>query len=509
MTLLNTFKNNNFNILIIFLYITIINICFAVNVKTEIKNIHQNKYVSLKQFAKNQGIKEDHYIQKNKLQLIFYGNKVVFSENCSFVKINDNIHQIISPIILYDNSYYISLSSIERLLNSSILPNAEIDTLNQVLITERPDFNLHSININSKFNGSKVSIVSSQKFDNNSISASINRSGWMNITIPGGIVDSTNIVESEIKSPINKIKCLQFYDIIKNDNGDSTLIPKSAQISFLLKSKVDDYDISQNKDGNRIQISLRTNIAINAEKIKKSRSKWLFDSVVIDPGHGGKDKGAIGPYNIYEKDVNLAISKKLGKLIEKKMGVRVIYTREEDDFIPLWKRTKIANESGGKIFISIHANSSPKSKKAKGFETYLLRPGKSQDAMEVALRENEVIRMEKDTKKYKDFSDPQNLILATMAQNEFLKESEVLADLIQKSLNKKLKSPDRGIKQAGFYVLVGASMPNVLVETGFLSNTQEAKMLAKSSYQNKIANGIFEALVNFKNKYETSIININ
>ncbi len=487
--------------------IIFINFSFSSSVKTPIENIYSKNYVSLNQFVTNHGIEEYYYPEKNKFWLSLYGNKVIFSENCSYVKINDNIFQIISPIILYNNSYYISVSSIIALLNTSILPDARVDSLNQFVITEKPNYNIHSININSKSNGSKVSIIASQKFENN-ISASINRSGWMNITIPGGIVDSTSIVNSNIKFPINKIKCLQFYDIIKNENGDSTLIPKSAQISFLLKSKVDDYDISQNNN-NQIQISLRTNIALNAEKIKKSRSKWLFDSVVIDPGHGGKDKGAIGPYNIYEKDVNLAIGKKLGKLIEKKMGVRVIYTREEDDFIPLWKRTKIANESGGKIFISIHANASPKSKTAKGFETYLLRPGKSKDAMEVALRENEVIKMEKDANKYKDFSDPQNLILATMAQNEFLKESEVLADLIQKSLNKKLNSPNRGVKQAGFYVLVGASMPNVLVETGFLSNTQEAKMLAKSSYQNKIANGIFEALVDFKNKYETSIIYTN
>ena len=203
------------------------------------------------------------------------------------------------------------------LLNRSVLPDATIDTINQFLITNKPDYNLHSISINSKSNGSKVTILSSQKFNDKSISASINRSGWMNITIPGGIVDSTNIVNSKIKSPINQIKCLQFYDIIKNEFGDTTLIPNSAQISFLLKSKIDDYDLIQNEEGTQIQISLRTNIAANAAKIKKSRNKWLFDSIVIDPGHGGKDKGAIGPHNIYEKDVNLAIGKKLGKLIEK------------------------------------------------------------------------------------------------------------------------------------------------------------------------------------------------
>jgi len=495
--------------IIFFTLILFTSLLFGSLVQTKIEEINDIKYISLNQFAKNHNIDESFYPEKNKFWINYYGNKIIFSENCSFVKFNDKIFQIKRPIIFKNKTYYISLASFEILLNSSSLPNGQIDLQRGFLITSKPDFNIHSISINSKSNGSKLSVATTQKFDDNSISASINRSGWMNITIPGGVVDSMNIVNSKLNAPVSQIKCMQFYAENITLNGDTTYIPKSAQISFFLKSKIDDYDIYQNKEGTEIQISLRTNIAVNAEKIKKSRSKWLFDSVVIDPGHGGKDKGAIGPSNIYEKDVNLAICKKLGKLIEEKMGVRVIYTREEDDFIPLWKRTKIANESGGKIFISIHANASPKSKNAKGFETYLLRPGKSQDAMEVALRENEVIKMEKDERKYKNFSDPQNLILATMAQNEFLKESEVLADLIQKSLDKKLTSPNRGVKQAGFYVLVGASMPNVLVETGFLSNKQEAKMLAKSSYQKKIAEGIFEALLDFKNKYETSFTMTN
>ena len=190
------------------------------------------------------------------------------------------------------------------------------------------------------------------------------------------------------------------------------------------------------------------------------------------------------------------------------MGIKVIYTRDEDVFIPLWKRTKIANESGGKVFISIHANSFPKNRRAKGFETYLLRPGKTQDAIEVAQRENSVIAMEEAAHKYGDFTDEQ-IILATMAQHEFMKESEYLADVIQQELDKRLKTPNRGVKQAGFYVLVGGSMPNVLVETGFLSNKEEAKLLGKSSYRQKIAEGIFDALVNFKDKYESSIIGIN
>ena len=160
----------------IFIIITIINLCYAANVKTEIKNIDQNKYISLKKFVKNHGIQNYYYPDKNKFWIDLYNNKVIFSENCSYVKVNDNIFQITSPILFYNNSYYISLSSIKLLLNSTSLPDGEVDTLNQVLITQRPDYNLHSININSKSNGSIISIISSQKFDNKSISASINRS---------------------------------------------------------------------------------------------------------------------------------------------------------------------------------------------------------------------------------------------------------------------------------------------------------------------------------------------
>ena len=119
------------------------------------------------------------------------------------------------------------------------------------------------------------------------------------------------------------------------------------------------------------------------------------------------------------------IAKKLGKLIQTNMGIKVIYTRDEDVFIPLWKRTKIANDSGGKVFISIHANSAPGSPSVRGFETYLLRPGKTKDAIEVAQRENEVIGMEEQYHKYEELSNDK-LILYTMAQSSFMKESEFL-----------------------------------------------------------------------------------
>ena len=279
---------------------------------------------------------------------------------------------------------------------------------------------------------------------------------------------------------------------------------ESAQISLLLNQDVEDIDIDISSS--EINFLLRSAIADNADKINKLRNKWLIDTIVIDAGHGGKDPGAIG-HNIQEKNITLDIAKKLGSLLSRNLDVNVIYTREEDVFIPLWKRTKIANSAEGKLFISIHANSASKSPRTKGYETYLLRPGKSDEATEVVTRENGVIDLEHDAHQYTDITN-ENYILASMAQNSFMKESEDLAALIQQSLNSMLKNTtkNRGVKQAGFHVLVGATMPNVLIEVGFLSNKTEAQNLNKSYYRRQIAEAIYNAIKEFKLQYEKTIL---
>ncbi len=486
--------NLYYKLKIIIVIFSISSIGYPISIKTKIVDIKGKPHISILEFAKNHKLQGINYAEKNKFELRYFGKKIVFSGKCSFVKVEDKILQLSNPIITLDGDIYIAKNSFMIVLNKTELPDAILDTSEEYIITTAPDFNLYDISIDTKMNGSQITIKSSKIFNLETIASSITRAGWLNITILDGIVDSSSIVDSPIKFPVKQIRCLQ--------------LPESAQISLLLKTKVDDYEITQTKDGSAIKISLRIAMTETSDRIKKSRRNWLLDTIVIDAGHGGKDKGAVSSNGLQEKTVCLDISKRLGKLIQNKMGVKVIYTRDEDVFIPLWKRTKIANESGGKVFISIHANSSPHSKQANGFETYLLRPGKTQDAIEVAQRENAVIAMEEAAHDYGDFTDEQ-IILATMAQHEFMKESEFLADVIQQELDKRLKTPNRGVKQAGFYVLVGGSMPNVLVETGFLSNRAEARLLGKPSYRQKIAEGIFNALVNFKDKYESTIIGIN
>jgi N-acetylmuramoyl-L-alanine amidase len=226
--------------------------------------------------------------------------------------------------------------------------------------------------------------------------------------------------------------------------------------------------------------------------------------IVIDPGHGGRDPGSIGVTGVREKDITLGIGLKLGKLISKRMsGVNVVYTRKDDSWVELYRRGQIANEADGKLFISIHANSlRRKPSPTRGFEVYLLRPGRTAEAIEIAERENSVIELEEGyEERYQTLTD-ENFILVTMAQSAHVKASEMFADITQQEIAVRAGIPNRGVKQAGFLVLVGASMPNVLVETAYLSNREDERFLKSEKGQQKIAEALFHAVQRYKNEYE-------
>ncbi len=243
----------------------------------------------------------------------------------------------------------------------------------------------------------------------------------------------------------------------------------------------------------------------SAGKTAEHRQRWSLTTIVIDPGHGGKDPGAIGLGDVEEKDVTLAVARRLREEIQKKMpGVRVVMTREDDRFVELFRRGQIANERDGRLFISIHCNSMPeKPHAASGFECYILRPGKSEDAARVVAAENAAIRFERDTEKY--LVSAENTIVAGMAQNAFIRYSEWLANSIRKAMRGRTGIPDRGVHQAGFYVLVGASMPSVLVELGYLSNENDVKVLKSSAGQRKMARAIFQGIKEYEKAYSASL----
>ena len=229
--------------------------------------------------------------------------------------------------------------------------------------------------------------------------------------------------------------------------------------------------------------------------------------VVVDAGHGGPDNGMTGPIgapiSIYEKNVTLAVALKLGQELRAR-GLRVVYTRTTDTLIALSDRGRIANEAGGDLFISIHVNAANLGWRnpaaARGFETYFLAEAKTEDARRVEEMENESVRFETGTTVSKD--DALSYILSDMKQNEHLRESSELAEVIQQHLASMHPGPDRGVKQAGFRVLVTAFMPAVLVEIGFGTNAAEAAFLTNPRHQTAIARAIADAAQEYLRGYE-------
>ena len=281
-----------------------------------------------------------------------------------------------------------------------------------------------------------------------------------------------------------------------------------ADVEFKLKvgSEYSTNEVMNVAGSNDIIITIHNKVFSKSDQTKKNMDKWNFDAVVIDAGHGGKDPGAIGIDNLKEKDVTLAVALKLGELIKKEMSdVKVVYTRKDDTFIDLYKRGKIANENEGKLFVSIHCNSTKKKPSdASGAEVYLLRPGRTQEAIEIAETENSVIKYEDNPEKYEKLTD-ENFILVSMAHSAYMKYSEKFAELLHKEFDVNLKLKSRGVKQAGFYVLVGASMPSVLIETGFISNKNDAKFLKSASGQNQVAESIFSSIKTYRKYYEEAM----
>jgi N-acetylmuramoyl-L-alanine amidase len=236
-----------------------------------------------------------------------------------------------------------------------------------------------------------------------------------------------------------------------------------------------------------------------AEKWSRPHKKPSISKIrriVIDPGHGGHDPGAVGPSGIQEKDVVLAIGLRLRELFREELGVDVVMTRSTDVFIPLEERTAIANKVGADLFLSVHANAAP-NHSAAGIETYYLNLAKTDKVAQLAAKENGTSL---------DKVSVLQAILFDLMANYKLNDSAHLADEVQRSLHKKIHTSysdvkNLGVKQGPFYVLVGAAMPSILVETAFLSNAVEESRLKESAYQNLAAEGILDGV----RRYITSL----
>jgi len=420
-------------------------------------------------------------------------------------KENANLLQLPVNILYAANSFFAPMESFIPILKNALSEEVAFDA-NKIIVGHAyasSSFDIGGISFEQKANGFLVRLRCARKLtDYECWPKQIGNDTWLYLTLANARADVNSIRNTKPSGIVKQILAFQY--------------PTSVQLTLRLKGQINGADPMIAENGTDILIVIQTPTDEQAEArkarnyerdLQRERDKWKMDIVVIDAGHGGDDPGAISVAGTKEKDITLAIALKLGKLIEKDLtGVDVVYTRKTNDFVELYRRGQIANQNGGKLFISIHCNSMPRRKNTEtGFEIYLLRPGKTENALHIAERENEVVKLEQGyEKRYQQLTE-ENYILLTMAQSAYVKYSEQFADILTQEMGKHLDISNNGVKQAGFYVLVGASMPNVLVETGYLSNKHDEKILKSVKGQQRIAEAIFNGIKRFKHEYEKTL----
>jgi len=449
---------------------------------------------------------------REKIELRLPSHRIKFTAENPYLIITDvgtniaSVYQLPVNVLFVDSVYYVPVTTfvglVERLAPSGVSFSPDDRLLTKGRVTPAPKFDITGIGVEEKLNGYLLTIKASRKLGD--FNAFLKPDGWLFVTIADAKADTVALSRFKPEGVLRRLLTFQS--------------PTSVQLTFQLSRDVVEIDPFLDEKSNDLLVALHTKHEIAKTELEKKqqdemrqrlelrRSQAKLDVVVIDPGHGGKDPGTIGVRGVREKDVTLGIALRLGRLIERNLqGVKVIYTRTTDTFIELDRRAQIANASNGKLFISIHCNSTErKPSSANGFEIYLLRPGKTESAIRIAEAENAAIEYEADRERYKKLTE-ENFILVTMRQSAFAKYSERFAEIAANDMARHLKIQNSGVKQAGFYVLVGASMPNVLVETGYLSNRNEERVLRSAQGQQRIAEALFEGIKDYKAEYEQAV----
>lgn len=458
------------------------------NIKTKLNSFAKDKkeYVSINDLAKFLGCRHEVDIRKGTGALKLANGELNYALFSPYVIVGEKSYNLQSDIIFRHGDFYAParefMPIIDRLMTEELTYSVDAKTLKILPAV----YNIVDITAQQKLNGLMIEIHLTQdlKFD-----VVQTDDCWLIVTIYQGKIDTSFFNGKRPDRSIYDTKAYQF------DN--------SAQISIRLRPSEFTYISKLKENPLRIQIMVKgqdfadTVLSYSPENDQKNNK---IDIIVVDPGHGGEDEGAIGPTGTKEKDINLSISKKLRKLLED-AGFEVILTRDDDRFITLSDRTKIANEAGADMFISIHCNASENNKKARGHISFFLSDAKTDQARAAAALENAAIRFENQDSQRGYVSDI-DFILLDMVQNEFLKESADLAAMINQAIGNDTRIESRGVDQAGFFVLNKAYMPSVLVETAFISNKQDEKLLKSDDTKQDIARAVADAIVAFKDKYE-------
>ena len=407
-----------------------------------------------------------------------------------FISIGNKIKQMPTHVLYHHGDFFLPIVFFLEIIQPVVPYKFEYDINNSELMVSGSEANVRGVIIEEKANGILFRIKTNENFLTSNIFTS-ESNNWFYVDFYGGRVDT-----------------LRPFPVENNGKKVRTVIPiqlsaETCRISFHLFSTILEKSVIIDKSSGDVLVSIKTNEQISDDlltELEKEREKWKIDTIVIDPGHGGRDPGAVGRAKLYEKNITLAIALELKNELEKYSDVNVLLTRDHDKHVPVKKRTKYANEQGGKLFISIHVDSNPV-KSVSGHTVYFLGPAKTEAARKAAQYENSVIKYEDSQNEYAGMSEAA-FILAANAQNSYNLESQDFAAILDKELKERCNSKSHGVRQAGFYVLYGASMPNVLVETAFITNWRDANKLKSRSFYKSVARAISSGIIQFKKKYE-------
>jgi N-acetylmuramoyl-L-alanine amidase len=472
-------------------------------------------YVAMNDLASSLTLPAAENASVGKFEIRFSNHRLKFTAGNPFLVITEvstnaaSVFQLSQSVRADEGIYFAPLTGLLQVLELVWPGRLMYDWSEDALISSAspvsPSFDVTGVNIESRLNGYLLTILASRKLTDVEAWLRLDREKWLFVTIANARADTLALGRVKPSGAVRQLLTFQS--------------PTSVQLTFRVAPDVVKAELLNEPGTNNLMVALHTRSEAQQKELEKKRqelirenlerdrNRWKLDVIVIDPGHGGKDPGTIGVGKTKEKDITLGIALKLGRLIEKNMkGVKVVYTRKTDTFVELYRRTQIANEAGGKLFVSIHCNSTErKPSPQNGFEIYLLRPGKTEDAVRIAEQENSVIQLEEGYKdRYQELTED-NFILYTLHQSAFMKYSEQFAEVAARTMAKHLGIRNSGVKQAGFYVLVGASMPNVLVETGYLSNRSEEKLLRSAAGQQKIADALYRGIREYKKLYEQEL----
>ena len=466
-------------------------------------------YVNLNEFAA--ALKTDFYSNDLRSSFSFTAGsaRLKWTADNVFVQIGATRWQLPAPVLFQAGSYWAPLGAFLDVL-AEVYPSGMDYDWNSGQLTLQPKKgadDLYGMTYEAKGNGTLIRLLCTRKVE---FSPPVIRGKTVIFVLRQASVDGEILAKTKPSGVVDKFAW-------EKDGA-------SVQLTFDLQAPILECTAWQDDETRQIHLTLVTQLISNQspdllatpssddfeavnQQLEREQQKWKVDCVVIDPGHGGKDPGAIGITGLREKEATLDIAVRLKQLLSKNGQLRVVLTREDDRFIGLNERTKRANGQGGKLFISIHCNSLKKGG-GSGFETYFLKPARNAKAMEVALRENSVIDYEETTNGYQELTE-ENYILLAMAQSEFVRESEGLAAIVQKQLLLNTGLKDRGVDQAGFYVLVGASMPAILVETAFLSSRHEEKLLKTKKFRQQVAQALYDSVLDFMKQAEVANRNVS